>query len=48
MIKAILYDACMLLGAGLVVAGVAKTFGAGPALMSAGAMIIGLTVRAAR
>jgi hypothetical protein len=48
MIKAIVYDACMLIGAGLVVAGVAKTFGTGPALMVAGGLMIGLTIRAAR
>lgn len=44
----LLYDGCMLIGAGLVTAGVAVMFGTGPALMSAGALVIALTFTGAR
>ena len=36
MTKRILYDACMLVGYALTVAGAALTWGLGPALLSAG------------
>jgi len=39
----IVYDASMLAGAGLVVAGVAMTLGAGAALIAAGVLVMTLT-----
>lgn len=46
--KALAYDLFMLLGASLVVGGVAVIGGLGPALLTAGAFVLGLTVLAAR
>jgi hypothetical protein len=38
------YDVSLLVGTGLVTAGVAWTFGVGPALIAAGTLVIGLTI----
>lgn len=46
--KALAYDLFMLLGSGLITAGVAVMAGVGPALITAGVLVMGLTYTGAR